>query len=112
VNSTLQRRQTFSCKHWYTGRQICATPCDGNDDHCEDYSDEDCKGISVFFGFFLVSSWTIIDSATLIIMEKCTAIFITDLDTSVYKPPAIDIFSLAKYINTGKIKNYIIQFEM
>ena len=34
---------TFSCIHRYTKRWICAVPCDGEDDLCEDYADEDCK---------------------------------------------------------------------
>jgi len=37
------QRATFSCKHRYTGRWICAIPCDGEDDLCEDFEDEDCK---------------------------------------------------------------------
>ena len=37
-------RATFKCKHRYTNRAICATPCDGIDDMCLDYADEDnCK---------------------------------------------------------------------
>ncbi len=33
---------TFSCKHRYTGNWICAVPCDGHDDLCEDFEDEKC----------------------------------------------------------------------
>ena len=31
---------TFSCVHRYTGTNICANPCDGRDDLCQDYADE------------------------------------------------------------------------
>jgi hypothetical protein len=49
VNSTIRRRNLFPRKHRYTGRPICSIPCDGYDDLCEDYYDEDCEGISGFF---------------------------------------------------------------
>jgi hypothetical protein len=41
---------TFSCKHRYTGNWICAVPCDGHDDLCEDFEDEKCElGTSLIF---------------------------------------------------------------
>ncbi len=41
---------TFSCKHRYTGNWICAVPCDGHDDLCEDFEDEKCDlGTSFIF---------------------------------------------------------------
>ena len=37
-------RATLQCQHRYTNKTICATPCDGIDDMCRDYVDEDnCK---------------------------------------------------------------------
>jgi hypothetical protein len=46
---------TFSCKHRYTGNWICAVPCDGHDDLCEDFEDEKCDlGTSLFFIVLLV----------------------------------------------------------
>ena len=40
---------TFACKHRYTGRWICSVPCDGHDDLCEDFADEDCDPASKYF---------------------------------------------------------------
>lgn len=39
LNSTLEKSKTFSCRHRYTGRPICANPCDERDDLWEDYAD-------------------------------------------------------------------------
>jgi hypothetical protein len=96
VNSTLKKRQTFSCKHRYTGRPICANPCDGYDDLCEDFSDEDCQEISVIWILFWVASLTLIVSVATIIMKKCTSIIIKDLKTIVDMPNSFEIFSLVK----------------
>ena len=43
--SANKMRATFTCKHRYnTNHSICATPCDGIDDMCLDYADENgCK---------------------------------------------------------------------
>ena len=35
---------TFSCTHKVTGRPICAVPCDGILELCEDDADEKCEG--------------------------------------------------------------------
>jgi len=52
------KHATFSCKHKYTGRPICAVPCDGKDDLCFDDIDEQCSSASVqstlLFGTVLV----------------------------------------------------------
>jgi hypothetical protein len=52
------KHATFSCKHKYTGRPICAIPCDGKDDLCLDDVDEQCSSASVkstlLFGTLLV----------------------------------------------------------
>jgi hypothetical protein len=40
--SFLFKVATFSCKHRYTGNWICAVPCDGHDDLCQDFEDEKC----------------------------------------------------------------------
>jgi hypothetical protein len=41
---------TFSCRHRYTGNWICAVPCDGHDDLCQDFEDEKCDlGTSLSF---------------------------------------------------------------
>jgi hypothetical protein len=46
---------TFSCKHRYTGNWICAVPCDGHDDLCEDFEDEKCDlGTSLSFIVLIV----------------------------------------------------------
>ena len=40
---------TFSCRHRYTKRWICAVPCDGIDDLCENFEDENCSINSTWF---------------------------------------------------------------
>ena len=50
---------TFSCKHRYTNRSICAVPCDGEDDLCMGFVDENCDlgstiYIALIVGFFLI----------------------------------------------------------
>jgi hypothetical protein len=42
-----KKSATFSCKHKYTGRPICAIPCDGKDDLCLDDIDEQCSSASI-----------------------------------------------------------------
>ena len=38
----IKTEATFSCIHRYTGRKICAVPCDGKDDFCKNNEDENC----------------------------------------------------------------------
>ena len=51
---------TLSCRHRYTKRPICAVPCDGIDDLCENFEDERCNDSSWKFTlaslFFLMFS--------------------------------------------------------
>ncbi len=55
---------TFSCKHRYTGNWICAVPCDGHDDLCEDFEDEKCDlGISFSFIVLIVVGLLILIAA-------------------------------------------------
>ncbi len=58
------KHATLSCKHKYTGRPICAVPCDGKDDLCLDNIDEQCSSESVkstlLFGTVLVISSVIL----------------------------------------------------
>jgi hypothetical protein len=49
------RRATFSCRHRYTGRWICAVPCDGVDDLCQNFEDEDCKGSPFITTLFIAT---------------------------------------------------------
>ena len=51
---------TFSCRHRYTGRRICAVPCDGNDDLCLDFEDENCDPGSNPFLFLIVASFLVL----------------------------------------------------
>jgi len=50
---------TFACKHRYTKKWICSVPCDGHDDLCEGFADEDCDPASKYLitlavAFFLI----------------------------------------------------------
>jgi hypothetical protein len=68
---------TFSCKHRYTGRWICAVPCDGHDDLCENFADEDCEPGSRFILSVIVCILLIFISIigeTLIRAQKCSKI--------------------------------------
>jgi hypothetical protein len=53
-----KKSATFSCEHKYTGRPICAVPCDGKDDQCLDDIDEQCSSASIksiiLFGIALI----------------------------------------------------------
>jgi hypothetical protein len=53
-----KKHATFSCKHKYTKRPICAVPCDGKDDLCLDDVDEQCSSATFIstltFGIVLV----------------------------------------------------------
>jgi hypothetical protein len=50
------RFATLSCKHRYTNRSICAVPCDGIDDLCEDFLDEQCHvSAAKYTSLFLLS---------------------------------------------------------
>ena len=40
---------TFTCQHRYTRNWICAAPCDGYDDLCLNFEDENCNPSSIFF---------------------------------------------------------------
>ncbi len=60
------QRATFLCKHRYTGKLICAVPCDGEDDLCEDFEDENCKS-SPFLTTILISF--ILLTGTIIVTE-------------------------------------------
>jgi hypothetical protein len=82
VNSSLQRSKTFPCLHRYTKRPICANPCDGFDDLCENYEDEQCGGVPLYV--VLAFAWTGTIILTLaakltnkyfshILKQKCTA---------------------------------------
>jgi hypothetical protein len=107
VNSTLQRRNTFPCKHRYTKRTICANPCDGYDDLCEDFSDEDCKGISVIWILYWVACLTLIVSVTTIIMEKFTSVITKDKKTNIEMTYSIQMFSLVKEETSGNFNIYM-----
>ena len=54
-------RATLSCLHRYTGLHICAVPCDGIDDMCLDYEDEDnCKTPNFIYLMMHVSIATLL----------------------------------------------------
>ena len=46
---------TFSCTHRYTGKPICASPCDGRDDLCKGFADEmGCDDEFLWWNYLLV----------------------------------------------------------
>jgi hypothetical protein len=70
MHSTRERSNTYSCKHRYTGRPICANPCDGYDDLCQYYTDEDCDGISFISIMICIGIVTVLLSGMMIVSEK------------------------------------------
>jgi len=60
------QRATFLCKHRYTGKLICAVPCDGEDDFCEDFKDENCQ-VSPFVTTIILAAVLLI--VTMILSE-------------------------------------------
>ena len=79
---------TFSCIHMITKRPICATPCNGISELCENDADEQCQGPSlgivltvtvVFVTIFLASS--LIFSAFSKRGQKIAAIELYTIDT-------------------------------
>ena len=58
---------TYACKHRYTGRWICSVPCDGHDDLCQDFADENCDPASKHFIALAVSLYLII----IILIGEC-----------------------------------------
>ena len=53
---------TFSCRHGYTKNWICAVPCDGTDDLCENFEDENCSidttvhTVTILFSLLLLTN--------------------------------------------------------
>jgi hypothetical protein len=68
------KHATFSCKHKYTGRPICAVPCDGKDDLCLDDTDEQCSTASfistLLFGTALVLFSVIAGESSIYCVQK------------------------------------------
>ena len=55
--ASLNSLATFSCKHKITMRPICAIPCNGIADMCDDDEDEQCQGPSLVI---ILSSTTVL----------------------------------------------------
>ena len=53
---------TLSCKHRYTKNWICSVPCDGIDDLCEDFEDENCLPDSKQFTLITVFAYPCVSS--------------------------------------------------
>ena len=64
---------TFSCKHKVTKRPICATPCNGIKELCEDDIDEQCQGTALF----AVLSLSFVFSSLFIAAAFLTRMFIS-----------------------------------
>ena len=62
---------TFRCKQRYTGKIICANPCDGRDDLCEGYADErNCNNLAGGWTYFAVGI-TITIIFSLVFLSSC-----------------------------------------
>lgn len=61
---TEQLLNTYHCIHRYTHRPICAIPCDGRDDLCENFEDESgCDG--TYFLYILMAAIILIGALTM-----------------------------------------------
>jgi hypothetical protein len=95
----IDREATFSCKHKYTGRPICAEPCNGIGGMCEKDLDEECQVwsfrrglLSVFGTIFLMM---LIIEVVLFIMREQMATTGSGTATK-QKDPMPDRLSLLK----------------
>jgi len=65
---------TFPCLHRYTNRSICAVPCDGIDDLCAEFLDENCEtdpiDYTLFFIFSLITITIIVGEFVLLYEKK------------------------------------------
>ena len=65
---------TFSCKHRYTGRPICAVPCDGRDDLCLNDADEVCSSapteMAFLFGAVLLVVTTVAGEVLMLFIRR------------------------------------------
>ena len=62
---------TFSCKHKVTQKSICAIPCDGVEELCENNIDEQCQGP----GLLVTLVVTIVLSATFIAIASAVSFY-------------------------------------
>ena len=91
----------MSCTHRYTNSLICAVPCDGRDDLCEDYADEvGCK--PSYFTTLLgsLASGAILIYIIYFIIEKSRR-------TAAQEKDSIDLSVLANYRESGSDDDFL-----
>jgi hypothetical protein len=106
-NKTHERTRTFPCRHRYTGRPICANPCDGYDDLCEDYSDEDCEGVSFIVILFYVGIATLVMNVIANFIEQYYTFLYKGKNDMETADNLIDILSLADTKKPGTLELYL-----
>ena len=61
---------TFSCKHKVTKMPICATPCNGIKEMCEDDADEQCQGTGLIIVLSVTFMLSILFISGALLMNK------------------------------------------
>jgi hypothetical protein len=100
-NSLLERTKTHSCKHRYTGRSICAYPCDDFDDLCEDYSDEDCEHVSFVILLIYVGTVVILISSFM----RLSAEYLFILSNGGKITPRVSVYCLSLSIKVEEVSH-------
>jgi hypothetical protein len=92
--------------HRYTGRPICANPCDGYDDICEDYSDEECEGVPFISIMIYVGTVTIVTSGIVTLFRKSYSIQQEDRINGSGKHNTINMNSTIDVENSKCLETY------
>lgn len=61
---------TFKCRHIATKRPICAIPCNGQPELCENDADEKCEGPGLIIVFMLTTISAIVIFATALVVRR------------------------------------------
>ena len=104
-------KATLSCKHKVTKRSICATPCDGVPNMCEDDIDEKCEGprMEIIMGLIFFASLAFITFMLVcshIFSVNCLDLPVKGVKTSSEMSPIIENLIIHK--TSWKIKEAVI----
>lgn len=98
---------TFSCKHNITKRPICATPCNGVSDMCEDEKDEMCQGAKIE----IVLSSTLVFSVVFITISYLVDNFIGENRNNTQEVIEMDQIGGIKRVDLNIIKKRISKYH-
>jgi hypothetical protein len=108
TNSTKERTRTYSCKHRYTGTPICANACDGIDDLCAGYTDEDCDGLSFLYIMLHIGVGIIFFSSIGMLSEKCYYVHMrSEREDYLNDQTMVELSTVGNTGATGRLNSYI-----